>query len=187
LVLQRLKEWDRRLLLALVCLVLAIGLRLPGIGNPPTDIHHVAQAESASVARNMARFGTDFWAPRVDWRGAHPATEEGGLPLFEALCALGWQGAGHFGELHYAWARAISCFGWLVGLLALAAWVRRRLPGPPLPYLLLYLFSPLMMAFSRNIQPDVLALGLLLAGLERIDSSRDGGRVWLLWLVSEPP
>jgi hypothetical protein len=48
---------------------------------------------------------------------------------------------------------------------------------------LLYLFSPLMVAFSRNIQPDVLALGLLLLGLERIDSSRGGGRCWVLWLV----
>jgi hypothetical protein len=131
----------------------------------------------------MARFGLDLGAPRVDWRGAHPASEESGFPLYEALCSIAWRGPIRLGELHYAWARGISCFGWLLGLMALMLWVRRRLPGPSLAYVVLYLFSPLMFAFSRNIQPDVLALGIVLIGLERIDRSRDRGGASELWLV----
>ena len=177
------KGWDRRVVVAVLCVLLAVGLRLPSIGNPPTDIHHVAQAESASVARNMARFGMDLWAPRVDWRGAHPSTEEGGFPLYQALCSVGWSGGSSLGERHYVWARALSVLGWLLGGIALAVWVRRRLPGPVLAYLLLYLFSPLMVVFSRNIQPDVLALGLLLFGLDRMDLARESGPMSVGWLA----
>lgn len=180
---KRLNGWNRQVVLAVLCLVLALGLRLPGLGNPPTDIHHVAQVESASVARNMARFGADLWVPKVDWRGGDPSSEEGGFPLYEVLCSFGWRGAASLSTRHYVWARSLSILGWLLGALALSGWVRRRLPGPVLPYLVLYLFSPLMVAFSRNIQPDVLALGLLLFGLERMDFGREGGPKSLLWFV----
>jgi hypothetical protein len=48
---------------------------------------------------------------------------------------------------------------------------------------MLYLFSPLMVAFSRNIQPDALALGLLLFGLERMDLTREHGPRSFAWLM----
>ncbi|MEE2829312.1 MAG: hypothetical protein VX498_09000 [Myxococcota bacterium] len=174
-----------RLLSGVLLLFLALGLRLPGLGNPPTDIHHVRQSESASIARNMARSGLELTQPRVDWLGAHGELAESGLPLYELLCALGWRSAVRLTEVHYAWARGLSVAGWLLGGLALFLWVRRRLPGPPILYLALYLFSPLALVFSRNIQPDALALGLLLLGLERCDASCDGpGRKALLLLVA---
>lgn len=166
------------------CLLAALALRLPGLGNPPTDIHSVAQSQSASIARNMARQGIDLSQARIDWGGAHPAPVESGLPLYEALCALGWQDVPYLSAVHHAWARGLSVLGWLLGTVALWLWVRRRLPGPRLPYLLLYLFSPLCVVFSRNLQPDMFALGLFLWGLERLDRSRGGGRRELVWLVA---
>ena len=171
-------------LFGVLALLLALGLRLPGLGNPPTDIHHVRQSEAASIARNMTRSGMELTQPRVDWIGAHGELAESGLPIYEFLCAVGWRSAVRLSEVQYAWARGLSVVGWLLGGLALFLWVRRRLPGPPLLYLGLYLFSPLGVVFSRNIQPEALALGVLLLGLERCDASRDRSGSLALFLLA---
>ena len=47
--------------------VAAIALRLPGLGNPPQDAHHVRQSDTASIARIMARDGVDLLHPRIGW------------------------------------------------------------------------------------------------------------------------
>ena len=158
----------------LVLLVLvAVAVRLPGLANPPTDIHHVRQSDTASIARNMAREGIDLLHPRIDWAGPDAGTVESELPLYNALVALGWTRAGPRGGAGWVWARLLSVLAWAAGGLALLLWVRRRLPGPAWAYLVLYALSPLAVSFSRNVQPDALAVCLLLFSLERVDAASD--------------
>jgi len=169
-----------RLLLPVVLLLLAVGLRFPGIGNPPLDIHHVRQSDTASIARVMTREGIDVLRPRIGWAGPDAGTVESELPLYAAATAAGWQAAARLTPdrpMPYAWPRLVSALGWLLGGFALAAWVRRRIAGPVWPSLVLYGLSPLAVVFSRNIQPDALAIGFMLLALERSDRAGEGGGV----------
>lgn len=164
-------------------LLLAVGLRLPGLANPPVDIHHVRQSDTASIARNMAREGIDLLRPRIDWAGPDAGTVESEFPLYSALVALGWRVTGTHGNWTWVWARGVSLAAWLGGCLALLLWARRRLPGPWWAYAVLYALSPLGVAFSRNVQPDAVAVCLMLASIERADAASDrrGLAAWA-WL-----
>jgi hypothetical protein len=158
-------------------LVLLAGLllRVTAIDSPPLDSHHVRQSDTSSMARVMMREGSDLLNPRIDWAGPEAGPVESEFPLYQALVAEGWRRLGSPVGTTYspsaAWARGISVIAWLLGALALAAWVRRRVGGPVWPCLLLFALSPLSVVFSRNIQPDSLAVALLLIGLERLDAA----------------
>ena len=171
----------RAAILPVLLIVFAVAVRLSGVTNPPVDIHHVRQSDTASIARNMAREGLDLFHPRVDWAGPDAGTVESELPLYNALVAAGWSRSGSTGAAGWAWARLLSILAWIGGGLALWLWVRRRLEGPAWAFLVLYALSPLAVAFSRNIQPDALAICLLLFALERTDagSDREGMPAWL--------
>ena len=158
----------RALLLLLV--LGALLLRAPGLASPPTDIHHVRQADTASIARNFVREGVDLLRPRIDWAGPDAGTVESELPLYAGATAALWRVSGTTSPV---WPRALSILAWMLGGLALLALVRRRLEGPGWAYLALYFFAPLALAFSRTVQPDALALCLLLWGLERADAAGD--------------
>ncbi len=160
-------------LLLLLLLVGATLLRLPGLSSPPTDIHHVRQSDTASIARNFVREGIDLLRPRIDWAGPDAGTVESELPLYTAATAALWRVSGTTG---LAWPRGLSILAWLLGAAALFVLVRRRLEGPQWAYLALFLFSPLALAFSRTVQPDALALCLLLWSLERADAAGDRDR-----------
>jgi len=159
-------------------LLLAIGLllRLPGIAAPPLDAHHVRQADTASIARVMAREGIDLLHPRIGWAGPQAGTVESEFPLYAAVTALGWKVLNSEDGSVPAWPRVLSILAWLVGGLALAVLLRRRLPDLPLWLpMLLYALSPLGVLFSRAIQPDALAVAFLLWGLERADAASTRG------------
>ena len=163
---------------ALLALLIVIGLclRMPGIGAPPLDAHHVRQADTASIARVMAREGVDLLHPRIGWAGSEAGTVESELPLYAAAVAVGWKLLDSEDGSVSAWPRLLSILAWLVGGLALAAILRRRLPQVPLWLpLLLYATSPLGILFSRAIQPDAAAIALLLLGLERADAASTRG------------
>jgi len=168
---------DALALLAL--LVVAFLVRLPGLGAPPLDAHHVRQSDTSSIARVMAREGIDVLRPRIGWAGPSAGTVESELPLYAAATAAGWRALGAEDGAVPAWPRALSVLAWLVGGLAVARIVTRRLPGVPLwAGLALYALSPLAVVFSRNVQPDALAIALLMLGLERADAagSQEGRR-----------
>ena len=160
-----------------VLLILALAVRLPGIDAPPLDSHHVRQADTASIARVMAREGVDLLHPRIAWAGPGAGVVESEFPLYAAITAWGWRALGATDGRVPAWPRVVSVLAWLVGGLALAAVLRRRLPEVPvwLP-LLLYALSPLGVVFSRSIQPDALAVALLLLAVERADAAGGRGR-----------
>ena len=159
---------DRALLLILV--LGALLLRMPGLASPPTDIHHVRQSDTSSIARNFAREGIDLLRPRIDWAGPDAGTVESELPLYAGATGALWRMSGGTSPV---WPRGLSILAWLLGGLALLRLVRRRLDGPAWAYLALYFFSPLALAFSRTIQPDAMALCMLLWSLERADAAGD--------------
>ncbi|HCP48469.1 MAG TPA: hypothetical protein DIU15_20700 [Deltaproteobacteria bacterium] len=163
----------------LVLLLLGVLLRLPSLAAPPLDSHHVRQADTASIARNMLRHGVDLLGPRIDWAGPEAGTVESEFPLYASGVALLWKLTGVTYVFDYRLPRLLSIAGWLLGGIALFRWVRRRLRGPPWLYLILYTLSPLAIVFSRNIQPDALAVGLLLLALERADACDEQGRAGL--------
>ncbi|GEM_PF-1530060 len=164
---------------ALLVLLLAAGLllRVTAVDAPPLDSHHVRQADTASMARVMLREGSDLLHPRIAWAGPEAGTVESELPLYQGIVAAGWRVLGEPADMRRsgaaAWARGVSVAAWLLGALALIAWVRRRLGGPTWPFLVLYCLSPLSIVFSRSLQPDPLAVAFLLVGLERLDAAVD--------------
>lgn len=173
-------------LTALVILLAAAIPRLFGLTAPPLDGHHVRQSDTASIARNMTREGVDLLHPRIDWAGPQAGYVESEMPLYAAAVAGLWRLASAGEDLPYALARGLSILCWLGGGIALLLLVRRRLPGPHWPYLLLYCFSPLGVVCSRSIQPDALATAMLLLACERADaaSTRSGAHGWLMALMA---
>ncbi len=163
---------------ALVALLLlfsfALTVRLNSLQAPPVDVHHVRQADTASIARNMLREGIDILHPRIDWAGPEAGYVESELPLYGAMVAGLWRALGQNYLPDHRVPRLVSIACWLLGGLLLLRLVRRRLRGPPWVYLLLYAFSPLAIVFSRNIQPDALAVLFMLLAIERADASSEG-------------
>jgi len=169
-----------------VLAAIAVSLRLGGLNSPPVDVHHVRQADTANIARNMLREGVDVLHPRIDWAGPEAGYVESELPLYPAVVALVWRALGQDYLFDHRWPRLLSISFWFLGGVVLLSLVRRRLRGPPWVYLLLYAFSPLAIVFSRTIQPDALAVLLMLCALERADfaTDREGGFGWLAVLLS---
>ena len=170
----------------LVLVVIAVSLRLPGLSSPPVDAHHVRQADTASIARNMMREGIDVLHPRIDWAGPEAGYVESELPIYAAMVGGLWRALGQDYLPDPTWPRLLSILCWLLGGMVLLSLVRRRLRGPPWVYLLLYAFSPLALVFSRNIQPDALAVLLLLVAVERADAAAEPkpGPFWATGLLA---
>jgi 4-amino-4-deoxy-L-arabinose transferase-like glycosyltransferase len=164
----------RALVALLLLFALALAVRLPSLDTPPVDVHHVRQADTAGIARNMLREGIDVFHPRIDWAGADAGYVESELPLYGAAVAALWRALGQTYLPDHRIPRILAICFWLLGGMVLLAFVRRRLRGPPWAYLLLYAFSPLAVVFSRNIQPDSLAVLLMLVAIERADRSSEG-------------
>jgi len=164
----------RTLVALLVLVALALTVRFISLQAPPVDVHHVRQADTASIARNMLREGIDILHPRIDWAGPDAGYVESELPIYGAMVAGLWRALGQIYLPDHRVPRLVSIACWLLGGLLLLRVVRRRLRGPPWVYLLLYAFSPLAVVFSRNIQPDALAVLLLLLAIERADASSEG-------------
>ena len=151
----------------MLCLILlGIGLRILGIDNPPFDHHHIRQADTTSIAMLMQHHPKNFLWPKIGWAGAGGGLVESELPLYSALTAAGWQILPESGPI---WPRTLSIVSWLFGGLGLYHWTRTRIKGAMWPHLLLYALSPIAIITSRNVQPDSLALALLIWGFALID------------------
>ena len=158
----------------LLLLAVGLGVRLWGVTNTPLDGHHVRQTDTASMALIMCQEEIAPFFPRIHWAGPLAGTVESELPLYAALTAVVWRlTCDQCVTCSPIWPRLLSVALWLLGGVALAWWVRRRLSGPAWPALVLYALSPLAVVFSRSIQPDALGVALLLWALALADRSRD--------------
>ncbi|MGC6510176.1 MAG: ArnT family glycosyltransferase [Myxococcota bacterium] len=144
-------------------------MRLLGIENPPFDHHHIRQADTTSIAQFIQDNPTNFLWPKIGWAGADGGVVESELPLYAAITAMGWQIWPQAGPI---WPRVLSIGFWIMGGIGILRWTKAELKGPRWPYLLLYSFAPLAIITSRNIQPDSMALALVLWGISFIDRPR---------------
>jgi len=160
---------------ALVVLVLVgLFLRAPALDAPPVDGHHVRQADTASMARIMAREGATLWTPRIGWAGPEAGPVESEFPLYQALVGTIW---GAVGSEPPVVPRLLSLLAWFLGGLALARLSRRAIPDVPLALTLgLYVLSPMGILLSRSIQPDALAVALLVGAWALVDGATEGRR-----------
>jgi len=153
-------------------LVVAAGVRLYGIADPPLSFHATRQYRSLLIARGHYYAGL---TGLPDWK-RHVAEvnmdRQGVLepPVGEYLTSIGYR---VFGESYWL-PRTLSVVFWLVGAILLwriGARLLDRRAG--LLAAAVYLFLPFGVVASRSFQPDPLMLMLVLAGVLSMLRFRD--------------
>lgn len=154
---------------------LAFALRLIGIANPPLETsHHWRQTSVLMVARNYAEHGVDLLHPRMDNAGALSGITGMEFPLLNMLIAWGML---LFGDAYWP-GRIIVLIAGSLGVLRFHALVGRHVGARAALYGALLLLFSLWFMYSRKVMPDVFALSLVLAGLERLDAARGTRNPW---------
>lgn len=154
---------------------LAFVVRLVGINNPPLETsHHWRQTSVLMVARNYAEQGIDLLHPRMDTAGDLTGITGMEFPLLNALVAWCMM---LFGDVHWP-ARLIVLMTGSLGVLFFHKLMDRHLGPRVALYAALLLLVSLWFMYSRKVMPDVFALSLLLAGLERLDLSLTSRNPW---------
>lgn len=149
--------------------------------TPILDDYLGRQIPTAMVARNLDR-GAGFFHPQLD-TGPFPNLFLVEPPVYAALAALLKRLSGlpieAAGRLLSAMGMAAAGWG-IVGLDRRRFWAESR---EPIPLLFFFPLLPVCLRFGSDFQPDVLALGLMLAGLRVWDLHETGGGVWRLGLA----
>lgn len=129
------------------------------------------QSMCASVARNFYTRGFNLFYPEIDENGSGPSLYNVEMPLGSYLMAWAYKMAGGVKE---GAARAVSV-GFSIGFLCfLYLLVRRAASAPVARWALGFAaFSPMAVALSRSIQPDIAMLCL------------GTGSLYGFWLYSE--
>ena len=151
---------------------LGVVVRLYGITDPPLETsHHWRQATVAMVARNLVADNFDVLHPRMDTAGELSGITGMEFPLlnlFIAICIA------VVGPEHW-YGRLIVLLFSALGTYRLHLLVARRLDSHTASYTTAILIVSLWFMYSRKIMPDVLALSLVLMGLERLEKSISSG------------
>ena len=153
--------------------VLGLLIRVPDISRVPLDTHHIRQSDTSAIIRNMQRDGIDLLHPRIDWGGPKPVTVESELPLYNAMAALVLQDTPIQSPDGYRRTRLLSLMIWSAMVWVTVAWIRRWWPHLTVLSMTLLVLSPLSVVFSQTIQPDMLAVMLLMVATERISAFRN--------------
>lgn len=148
----------------LIWLVLGLGLRLILLFQPPVeDNSWIRQTQTADAIQSWMKAGRPSWDAGASWRGDTGARLAQELPLYNLLVYGGaWAGI----PLNVA-GRLTSALLWGAGFLLLQAIWRRWLDERETFWAnLLFIFSPVSMAFGQAIMPEMLVqllgLGLIL-------------------------
>lgn len=153
----------------------AFALRLIGIGNPPLETsHHWRQTSVLMVARNFTEQGVDLMHPRMDTAGTLTGITGMEFPLLNLLIAWGML---LFGDAYWP-GRVIVLIAGSLGVLCFHKLVGRHLGVRTAFYAALLLLFSLWFMYARKVMPDVFALSLVLAGLERLDAVRGTRYPW---------
>lgn len=142
------------------------------IQQPIVENYVGRQIPTAMVTRNLAR-GSGFLYPQLD-TGPFPSYFLVEPPIYAALVA----GFNQLTNLPVdAAGRLVSALAAWIAALALFANVRA--PASRWPTMLAFLLLPLSLRYGRAVQPDMLALALVLVGLSGWSRwSERGGLIW---------
>ncbi len=167
---------DRRSGILLAVILLAIfAMRSLQLDQPIVENYVGRQVPTAMVARNLER-GSGFARPSLD-TAPLPNYFLVEPPVYQsAVCGLrrvtGW-GLDACGRLISALATTIAAIG-LFGLV-----VRREGTCAAFPAVIAFGLFPVTIRYGRAFQPDALALGMTLLGVDFWDRAEHGGsRLW---------
>jgi 4-amino-4-deoxy-L-arabinose transferase-like glycosyltransferase len=148
------------LVFALAVLVRVYNLNIPFL-EPFNNMSR--QSMCASVARNFYEHGMNLFYPELDENGTGPSLYNVELPLNAYLMAAAYKA---LGGVHEWAARGVTVAFSVVFLLAIYFLVRRAEDEETaLGALGLAAFSPMVVALSRSVQPDMPMLALGTAAL----------------------
>jgi 4-amino-4-deoxy-L-arabinose transferase-like glycosyltransferase len=159
-------------------IALAFLVRLYGITDPPLETcHHWRQTSVAMVARNLVTDGFDVLHPRMDTAGTRTGITGMEFPLLNALIAFCIT---VLGPAHW-YGRLIVL---VLSSLAIAAFHRliaRHLGQRTALHAAWVLLVSLWFMYGRKMMPDLVALSLVMMGIERTEAVyRDrAGAGWL--------
>lgn len=113
------------------------------------------QAVSAMIARNFYRHGFRFWVPELD-QGAGPYLFNAEMPIGPFLSAILYRLSGGVSE----WAARLVSVVFSMVLIGFLYALVKRIEGPraALCAAIFAALSPLGLAFSRAVQPDMMML-----------------------------
>ena len=135
---------------------LGIFLRLVLIGQPPVeDNSWIRQTQTADAIQSWMAQGHPSWDAAVSWRGDTGARLAMELPVYN-LIVYGGTVVGI--PLHVA-GRAVSILLWVASFFVIQQiWRRWLAPQESFWANLLFVFSPLSIAFGQAIMPEMLVL-----------------------------
>ncbi len=132
------------------------------------------QAICAQVARNFYERGFKLFYPEVDENGSGPSLYNTEMPIYSYLMAIGYKLSGGVRE---GVARSVSVL-FSLGALAMLYGLVRRIAGVnvALGALLFASLSPMSVALSRSIQPDITMVFGVVASLFFMKRYLESGR-----------
>lgn len=149
------------LLIFLLLLITASGLRIAGLRLGMPDFEPVRQYHSALIARYLANLGNDnlpAWERDVIKQTMQPIHEP---PIMESLAVSGYK---LLGSEQLWWPRALASISWIAGGFVLWRLLQQLFsPGAALFGTAFYLLAPYGIRQSLSFQPDSLALAITLA------------------------
>jgi 4-amino-4-deoxy-L-arabinose transferase-like glycosyltransferase len=163
-----------RVLLAAVALaLLAVAVRIPGIGEPPFEFHPTRQYRSLILARSYALADDNISPAAIAAREAARGNRVLEPPLVELATAAAYR---LIGKEHLWVGRVVSLASWVVaGFFVLL--LGRRFGGDfgGITAMAVFLLNPFAVVASRSFQPDPSMVCLVMVAL------------WWTWRYEEKP
>ena len=158
---------------------LGIFLRLVLIGQPPVeDNSWIRQTQTADAIQSWMAQGHPSWDAAVSWRGDTGARLAMELPVYN-LIVYGGTVVGI--PLHVA-GRAVSILLWVASFFVIQQiWRRWLAPQESFWANLLFVFSPLSIAFGQAIMPEMLVLLLTVLLVWACQSYLNRPSLFLCW------
>ncbi len=148
-------------LIILIIFIFAV-VHLPGITTPPIDEHNWRQTDTASVARNFQYESANIFMPRVDIRGQFTGITGMELPVYNYSLFI-FNAVFDYQHWH---GRLLTLIFGCIGLAYFYGLIKRRYSKSLALFSATVLaFMPLYFLFSKNIQPDILMLTIMLVSI----------------------
>lgn len=160
-------------LLFVIAILVFVSINAPFITRPPVDEHSWRQTDTAAVIRNFQEESPNIFQPRIDMRQNHSGITGMEFPAYNYIVYLLNI---IFGFKHWM-GRAVTILFSIIGLFLFFELLKIRFNQREalLSSLLLMIF-PVYIIFSKNIQPDIMMISLVIGSLYFAQKYRDSKR-----------
>jgi 4-amino-4-deoxy-L-arabinose transferase-like glycosyltransferase len=164
------KNWI--LVFAIVALVRVAYIQIPFV-EPFNNI--TRQSIGATVARNFYQHGFNFFYPEIDENGKGPYLHNVEMPICTYLAAILYRVTGGVSE---GWGRMVSVIFSMLMLLYLFRLTRKIADERTAFWVVLFAgLSPLSLALSRSMQPDMATLAFCVTALFYFYEYQESGKI----------